>query len=195
MSDITAQTEKVFSALDPTATAQALSELVAARSDNPGAFEAQAAAVFARQRRDAGLATEIIPIRDDRPNVVARLSGGSREPVVVLNSHFDTVQTGEGWTIDPWGGAIKGGRVWGLGSTDAKGQLVAMLAAVMRKLASLNARGPRRDPAVRELPSSNGTPTIPIVGSAERPIGGAFRKVANPQKRLGSSALTRCPSV
>jgi hypothetical protein len=39
------------------------SEQKAARSDNPGAFEAQAAAVFGRQCRDAGLATEIIPIR------------------------------------------------------------------------------------------------------------------------------------
>ena len=129
MSDVASLSDKAFAALEPSAMAQALSALVAARSDNPGTYEAKAAEVFARQCRDAGLATEIIPIRDDRPNVVARLSGGRPGPVVVLNSHLDTVPTGNGWTIDPWGGEIKEGRVWGLGSTDAKGQLVAMLAA------------------------------------------------------------------
>ena len=36
----------------------------------------------------------------------------------------------DGWTVDPFGGEIRDGRVWGLGSGDAKGQIVAMLGAI-----------------------------------------------------------------
>jgi acetylornithine deacetylase/succinyl-diaminopimelate desuccinylase family protein len=131
MSDIGRMTDKAFSGIDTAATSQALSELVAARSDNPGAYEGKAAEVFARQCREAGLLTEIIPVRGDRANIVARVSSGRPGPVVLLNSHLDTVQAGEGWSFDPWQGSIKDGRIWGLGSTDAKGQLIAMLAATI----------------------------------------------------------------
>lgn len=186
MSDVAHLTDRAFEALEPSWATQALSELVSARSDNPGAFEAEAASVFARQCRDAGLATEVIPIRDDRPNIVARLSGGRPGPVVLLNSHLDTVPAGEGWTIDPWRGDIRAGRVWGLGSTDAKGQLIAMLAAAIaskraglpiageilitavmdEEVASEGAR--RLAPSLRADYAIVGEPTLLEVGVAHR---------------------------
>jgi acetylornithine deacetylase/succinyl-diaminopimelate desuccinylase family protein len=129
MRDAAKSAEKAFSALEPAAAAQQLSELVRARSDNPGTPESRVAAIFARQCRDAGFESEIIPVLADRPNVVARFSTGRPGPTVLLNSHYDTVEAGEGWSFDPWCGDIKDGRVVGLGSTDAKGQLSAMLAA------------------------------------------------------------------
>lgn len=50
-------------------------------------------------------------------------------PRVLLNSHHDTVRPGAGWTKDPHGAMIEGGRLYGLGSNDAGAALMMMLAA------------------------------------------------------------------
>ncbi len=49
-------------------------------------------------------------------------------PVVLLNSHHDTVRPVEGWTKDPFHPLINEGRLFGLGSNDAGGALVALTA-------------------------------------------------------------------
>lgn len=50
-------------------------------------------------------------------------------PLLILNSHHDTVPIGNGWTRDPLGGEIEGGKLYGRGSNDAGGALVALIAA------------------------------------------------------------------
>ena len=50
-------------------------------------------------------------------------------PLVVLNSHHDTVDIGNGWTKDPTGGEILDQRIYGRGSNDAGGALVGLIAA------------------------------------------------------------------
>ncbi|MDD5563567.1 MAG: M20/M25/M40 family metallo-hydrolase [Thermoanaerobaculaceae bacterium] len=59
-------------------------------------------------------------------------------PVVCLNSHLDTVPASPGWTRPPHRPQVEDGRVYGLGSNDAKGAGAAMTAAFLR----LAARGP-----------------------------------------------------
>lgn len=51
------------------------------------------------------------------------------KPVILLNSHVDTVKVVDGWTADPFGGIIEGDRLIGLGSNDAGAPLVSLLAA------------------------------------------------------------------
>lgn len=60
--------------------------------------------------------------------VTARVGSGG--PPLLLISHLDTVPIGEGWTVDPFGAAVKGGKIYGRGATDAKGSAAAMCAAV-----------------------------------------------------------------
>lgn len=50
-------------------------------------------------------------------------------PVVLLNSHIDTVRPAVGYTRDPYAPTVDGGRLYGLGSNDAGGPLVSLLAA------------------------------------------------------------------
>jgi len=50
-------------------------------------------------------------------------------PSVVLNSHLDTVKPNASWTVDPFEANIANGKLTGLGSNDAGGALVALLAA------------------------------------------------------------------
>lgn len=65
-------------------------------------------------------------------NVVARhRAAPAKAPYLLLNSHHDTVRPGHGWTRDPFTPVIVDDRLFGLGSNDAGGPLVTMLAAFM----------------------------------------------------------------
>lgn len=69
----------------------------------------------------------------DRPVIVARWRGtdpGARS--IILNGHMDVVPTGDdrAWTGGPWSGEIRDDCLWGRGSCDMKGGLVAAVAAV-----------------------------------------------------------------
>src|SRR3954452_1984112 len=64
-----------------------------------------------------------------RLNVVGTRRGRAPHPLVHLNGHFDVVPPGEGWTIDPFGGDVRDGRIWGRGSCDMKAGLAAAVFA------------------------------------------------------------------
>ncbi|HSZ53813.1 MAG TPA: acetylornithine deacetylase/succinyl-diaminopimelate desuccinylase family protein [Caulobacteraceae bacterium] len=68
--------------------------------------------------------------RYPRFNVVARREGAGPGPCVHFNSHIDVVVPGEGWTVDPFAGVVKDGRVYGRGTCDMKGGLAASIIAV-----------------------------------------------------------------
>jgi acetylornithine deacetylase len=53
------------------------------------------------------------------------------KPTILLNSHLDTVKPNEGYTNDPFCPEIVNGRLFGLGSNDAGGCLVALIAAFL----------------------------------------------------------------
>jgi acetylornithine deacetylase/succinyl-diaminopimelate desuccinylase family protein len=109
---------------------QQLVDLIRLPSQNPGDGETQVAAYVAERCRRLGLEVETPETLPGRPNVVAWLRGRQRRPAVALNTHLDTVPISDGWTVDPFGGEIRDGRVWGIGAGDAKGQIVAMLGAI-----------------------------------------------------------------
>ena len=64
-------------------------------------------------------------------NNVVSLPPADGRPVWLLNSHHDTVRPGGGWTVDPFTPTIVDGCLYGLGSNDAGGALVMMLAAYL----------------------------------------------------------------
>jgi acetylornithine deacetylase len=53
------------------------------------------------------------------------------KPSVLLNSHHDTVKPNKGYTIDPFTPVIKDGKLFGLGSNDAGGCLVSLIATFL----------------------------------------------------------------
>ena len=65
-----------------------------------------------------------------RYNVVARYETGRHGPCVHFNSHIDVVETGDGWTKDPFAAELIDGKVYGRGACDMKGGMAASIIAV-----------------------------------------------------------------
>jgi len=77
-----------------------------------------------------------------RVNVVGVRRGRSDRPLVHLNGHFDVVPAGDGWTIDPFAGIVKDGRIYGRGACDMKAGLAcAVYAAEAIRRAGIELNG------------------------------------------------------
>jgi len=93
--------------------------------DCPG--EQACAEFVAAFLRECGAEVELREVAPGRPNVLGRFpSDRPGKERVILAPHLDTVSVG-GMTIDPFGGEIRDGKVWGRGATDTKGSMAAML--------------------------------------------------------------------
>lgn len=53
------------------------------------------------------------------------------KPTILLNSHHDTVKPNSGYTRDPYDAKIEDGKLFGLGSNDAGGCLVSLIATFL----------------------------------------------------------------
>jgi acetylornithine deacetylase len=80
-------------------------------------------------RRDPAFCEEVP--REHALGVVGR-AGAGQGPTLVLNGHVDVVPAGDldRWSVPPWQGTVRDGRVYGRGSADMKGGLCCGLFAV-----------------------------------------------------------------
>ena len=115
-----------------------LQRMVRARSANPFTpetsspdipVEEEGAAITQQELQRLGCASELRGVSARRPNVVSRLPGtGQTGKTLILTTHMDTIDP-SGYTRDPWGAAIEGGRLYGAGAADAKAQIAAFIYA------------------------------------------------------------------
>jgi len=93
---------------------------------------------IARQVRAIGFETEVIDQNPDFPIVVGRLRGSEGTPVLGITELYNTVYIGDRavWSVDPLGGEIKNGRIYGRGAANSKGSLAASLEAARAVKAS-----------------------------------------------------------
>ena len=65
-------------------------------------------------------------------NLVARVRGNGAGRRIILNGHLDTypINAALPWTVDPLGGEIRGGRIYGRGAADMKGGVAASISAL-----------------------------------------------------------------
>ena len=93
---------------------------------------------------EVGIAATIYESASNRCNVIARLSGqNSNRPGLVLHGHIDVVPANaQEWSVDPFGGVIQDGMIWGRGAVDMK-NMDAMILAIVRKWATTGYKPPR----------------------------------------------------
>lgn len=114
-------------------------DLVAIDSQNPGTGEKQIADFVADYARRRGLEAQIIETRPGRSNVLVSAEAGRGGQHLALSGHLDTKPIGEAlseWRSDPLSLTIDGDLAYGLGSSDMKGAVAAMLLAAERWTAS-----------------------------------------------------------
>jgi acetylornithine deacetylase/succinyl-diaminopimelate desuccinylase-like protein len=103
-------------------------------STNPPADTRAAAALFRDELAKVGITAKLYEAGPKgQVNLVARLEGRnkSKKPLVLMN-HFDVVPVArEAWSMDPFGGIVKDGSIWGRGALDMKGIGIMQLMAVI----------------------------------------------------------------
>ncbi|POZ97109.1 succinyl-diaminopimelate desuccinylase [Staphylococcus aureus] len=71
--------------------------------------------------------SEILKVNEHRANIVAEIGNGS--PILALSGHMDVVDAGnqDNWTYPPFQLTEKAGKLYGRGTTDMKGGLMALV--------------------------------------------------------------------
>src|SRR5256714_13410803 len=108
-----------------------LQELVRIDTTNPPGNETRAAELLRGYLGDNGVASELYARVPERANLVARIPGRGDGPRLLFLSHTDVVLADPAeWQIDPFGGELRDGEVWGRGALDMKGQVAAEAVAI-----------------------------------------------------------------
>jgi len=120
---------RVLESVDDEETLHLLKQLIAAPSENPPGAEEACARLLASFLEQRGIACRLAEVAPGRSNLYATV--GAPGPTLVLCGHLDTVPAGDGWTFDPFGATVAGGRLYGRGACDMKAGLAAMAAALV----------------------------------------------------------------
>ena len=106
-----------------------LSDLIALPSPYPPGTSVEICAYTAKRLKKAGYKVEIATHKKGVDNVVARMKGKAKGPIIAFNAHVDTVGVGEraNWKSDPYKALVKGGLVYGLGAGNCKGSMAVQI--------------------------------------------------------------------
>jgi succinyl-diaminopimelate desuccinylase len=96
-----------------------------------GANEEAAAVFIADYLREEGFEVHFETVVPGRPNVIAFLRGKAPGKTLLFEGHTDVVTAGDinAWEYDPFGAEIIGGKIYGRGTCDTKGNLAAAIFA------------------------------------------------------------------
>lgn len=109
-------------------------ELVAIDSQNPGPYEDQIVRYVDGWARDRGFETQTLDPVQGRPNLIVRVDRGGGGHLG-LSGHLDTKPIGDAlseWNTPPLELTVIGDEAFGLGATDMKGGVAAMMLAIER---------------------------------------------------------------
>ncbi|MGW0801917.1 M20/M25/M40 family metallo-hydrolase [Nonomuraea sp. NPDC002799] len=113
--------------------------------DGSGPGERAAAEVVMARLAEVGAESTYIESEPGRGNVITRIEGSDPSlPALLVHGHLDVVPANAAdWSVDPFGGEVRDGYIWGRGAVDMK-DMDAMMLAVLRQL-KREGRKPRRD--------------------------------------------------
>ncbi|HEX9420264.1 MAG TPA: M20/M25/M40 family metallo-hydrolase, partial [Methylomirabilota bacterium] len=113
-------------------TVELLRGYLRVNTTNPPGNETAGARFLAQVLDGEGIASEIAESAPGRGNLVARLTSDGSLGGIVLHHHIDVVYADERyWTVDPFGGVLRDGYIYGRGALDMKSTGILQLAAVL----------------------------------------------------------------
>src|SRR5207302_1600239 len=99
---------------------------------NPPGNEIAGARFLADVLARAGIESRTVESAPGRANLVARVRGDGSLGAVVLHHHIDVVYADRRfWTVDPFGGEVRDGFLYGRGAVDMKSTGILQLAALL----------------------------------------------------------------
>ena len=105
-------------------------ELIRIDTSNPPGRESIAAEFLAGYLAEAGVESELTGPDPERLNLIARIAGAGEGPSLMLMAHTDVVPAPDAdWSLPPFAGELRDGRVYGRGAADMKGELAARVVA------------------------------------------------------------------
>jgi acetylornithine deacetylase/succinyl-diaminopimelate desuccinylase-like protein len=113
--------------------------------DHSGPGERRAAEYVAGLLSEVGLDPAVLESHSRRTSLVARIPGSDpSRPALLIHGHLDVVPANAAdWRLDPFGGEIADGCVWGRGAVDMKDMDAMVLAVVRQRMRE--GRKPKRD--------------------------------------------------
>jgi acetylornithine deacetylase/succinyl-diaminopimelate desuccinylase-like protein len=109
-----------------------LSGFIRVDTSNPPGNETRGAEYLKRLLDREGVASDILALELDRGNLVARVKGSGRKKPLLLMGHLDVVGVErDKWTVDPFGGVVKEGYIYGRGAADDKGMTSVCLEVLL----------------------------------------------------------------
>jgi succinyl-diaminopimelate desuccinylase len=130
-------------------------ELIRFNTINPPGNESLCARHLGPVLEAAGFETRFVELGAGRENLIARIGGGAGKPPLAFTGHVDVVPLGAvPWSVEPFGGEIADGKIYGRGSSDMKSGVAAFVSA-----------------AVKLAPKLGGTPGVVLVITAGEELG------------------------
>lgn len=108
-------------------------ELIRFDTVNPPGNETPCARHLGCILEAAGFKTSYIELGPNRENLIAQIGGGGGKLPLAFTGHMDVVPLGAlPWSVEPFGGAIADGKIYGRGSSDMKSGLSAFVCAAVK---------------------------------------------------------------
>ena len=103
-------------------------DLLSFNNINPPGNEEAIARFAGKILEDNGFKTDYYLFAEGRLHLVAERGITGTNPPIILSGHFDTVPLGnKKWSIDPFEGNVRNGKIYGRGSSDMKSGVAAMI--------------------------------------------------------------------
>lgn len=117
-------------------------KLVSFNTVNPPGNEQDIAVYVGKLLAENGFSVDYHQLAPSRLTLIAEKGLSGERPPILLTGHFDTVPLGEKcWSVDPFSGTIKDGKLYGRGASDMKGGLAAMVVAAIQAFKDTTPRG------------------------------------------------------
>ncbi len=130
-------------------------ELIRFETINPPGNEAPCSRHLGHILEEAGFQTRYAEMGANRENLIAHIGGSGGKLPLAFTGHVDVVPLGAlPWSVEPFGGTIADGKIYGRGSSDMKSGVAAFVSA-----------------AVKLAPKLGGTPGVLLVITAGEELG------------------------